>query len=484
LANLKKNLAYNFLLSCSQVLLPIISIPYLSRVLTPEGIGKVSFIDSFTYYFIAIAEFGIVVYGIREAARVKEDKEQLKKLVSELLSLHIITSAITLALYSLSVLFVWKHIQDTRLLVLSFTFLLFNFLSSEWYFIGTERFKYIALRSLAIRIAGLAAMFIFIKGPEDYYIYYGIIVASAIIAFLWNITYLLKEVPVSFRGINFKRHLKYTQIIYFISLTYDITLLLDNVYLRLMSTAAAVGYYAFSMKMVRISTSLITDSLLVFFPRIVSSLNDSKGGHQHVLNRNLQLLLAIGLFLTADQLVLVFLGEQFRPAINDLKILAVFPCIKAYNLFLGNQVLIAWNKEKIYLRSLLVSGLVFTVLALVLSYYFADRGACAALLIAELVTFVMNLYYVKRLVKEIKIFDQWNFFSAAAISCLFIPVIYFIKKINTPLITQLSISVVACLVVYILVQLYVARNTIPLIVKAWITSALFRKSTTTDKHEL
>ena len=484
MANLKKNLVYNFLLSFSQVMLPLISVPYLSRILDPEGIGKVSFIDSFTYYFISIAEFGIAIYGMREVARLRDNVEARGKLVSELLGLHVITSSVTLVLYGVSVFFAWKHIQDMRLLLFSLSYLLINFLACEWYFIGMEKFRYITLRSLLIRIAGLASMFILIKGPEDYYVYYGIIVVSAILSFSWNICLLFKEVPVSFKGITLKKHISHTRVIYFISLTYGITLLLDNVYLRLMSTAAAVGLYAFSMKIVRISSSLITDSLLVFFPRIVVLANDEKSkGPQQVLLRNLQLLiffsipLSIGLFLTADQLVLVFLGEQFRPAIHDVKLLAVFPCLKAYNLFLGNQILIAYNKEKAYLKSLVASGVVFTILALLLSYYFADTGACVALLIAEAVTFTMNLSAVKQLIKGLQLFDTKSFLYALGVSCLFIPVIYLVKKTGVPLIAQLSLSVLACCLVYILIQFFVVRNAILLIIKAWILDTFFRKST-------
>src|SRR3954470_21460936 len=100
LPGVKKNLVYYFILSASQVLLPLISIPYLSRVLDPSGVGKVSFIDSLAYFFVAIAEFGITVYGTREVARHREHSKELSKIISELLLLHVITSAVTVLIYS------------------------------------------------------------------------------------------------------------------------------------------------------------------------------------------------------------------------------------------------------------------------------------------------------------------------------------------------------------------------------------------------
>src|SRR5688572_12230577 len=98
--------------------------------------------DSFTYYFISIAEFGIVVYGIREVARLRDNAERRFKLVVELLTLHAISSAFSLLLYFISVAFVWDKIQDVRLLLFSLSFLLVNFFACEWYFLGMEEFKY------------------------------------------------------------------------------------------------------------------------------------------------------------------------------------------------------------------------------------------------------------------------------------------------------------------------------------------------------
>ncbi len=229
--SLKRNLVYNYILSASQVLLPFLSIPYLSRILTPEGIGRVSFIDSFTYYFITFAEFGIMVYGMRAIARQKDDKEARGKLVSELLALHVVSSGLALILYSIAVFIAWKNIQDLRLLLFSLSFLLVNFFACEWYFLGMEQFRYITLRSLCTRLLGLVSIFILIKEPQDYYIYYGIITTSAIINSLWNNYCLVKAVRISFKNINWRKHIAVAKLTWFLSLTYGVTLMLDNVFL-------------------------------------------------------------------------------------------------------------------------------------------------------------------------------------------------------------------------------------------------------------
>jgi O-antigen/teichoic acid export membrane protein len=470
--SIKKNLVYNFILSASQVFLPLLSIPYISRVLNPAGIGEVSFIDSFTFYFISIAEFGIVVYGMREVARLKSEPEKKAKLVSELLALHIISSSVTLLLYCIAVFVIWNKVHDVRVLYFSLSYLIVNFFACEWYFLGMEKFRYITIRSLLARGLGLISIYILIREPSDYFIYYAIIASSAMINSLWNNYLLFREVPVSFKGIEWKRHVPRLRVTYLISLVYGITLILDNVLLRIVSTASAVGYYAFSIKIVRISTTLLSDSLLVFFPRIVSLLKDNKQRQvQLMITRNLQLLILFsvpicaGVFLLAEPLVIIFLGKQFIPATDNLKILAAFPLLKSYNLFLSKQVLISHNREKLYLNTLIVSSIVFVCSMLILSYKYADTGASFAIMITELLMLSMNYYYVRSTSGHLLVFDIRTFMHAILGASLFVPVIYLIKGIILSPLIVLILSIVSCFVIYMIVQAFVIRNDFMLLLK-------------------
>jgi len=440
--------------------------------LTPAGIGEVSFIDSFTYYFISIAEFGIVVYGMREAAQLKNEEAKKAKLISELIVLHIISSSITLVLYGIAVFFIWNKIHDVRILYFSLSYLIVNFFACEWYFLGMEKFKFITIRSLLSRVLGLISIFLLVNEPSDHYIYYGIIASSAILNSLWNSFLLFRQVPVSFKEMNWKRHIPKLRITYLISLVYGITLLLDNVLLRIVNTASAVGYYAFSMKIVRISTTLLTDSLLVFFPRIVYFIKENNHTQvQLMITRNFQLLIlfsvpiCVGIFLLGEPLIIIFLGKQFIPATENLMILAAFPLLKSYNLFLSRQVLISHNREKLYLNSLLVSGVVFVGLMLVLSYNYADTGASYAIMCAELLMLGMNYYYVKKTSPHLQVFDLRTFSHALIGAILFVPVIYLIRISVSSTLLVLIFSISSCFIIYVLIQLFVIRNDIMVILK-------------------
>ena len=465
MANVKKNLAYNFLLSCSQVLIPLISIPYVSRILEPTGIGKVSFIDSLCYYFVIIADFGIVAYGTREVARRQHQKNELQQLVAELIVLHSMATLASLLLYSVAVFILWEKIQDIRIVLFSVAFLISNAFTCEWYFWGTERFRYITFRSLVTRIMGLIALFIMVQKPSDYYIYYGIVIGAAILNQLANMQLLFRELAVRFRQLQWRRHIRSASLIYFTNLLYSITVLLDNVLLGLVSTVAAVGLYAFSTKIVRIGSNVITDIFLVLYPRTAALLQqENSPALKHTMRRSVQLIILLtipagaGIFLLAKPIVTVLLADSFLPAAHNLLILAVLPFLKTYSLFLGKQVLLSHHKEKLYMYSLVVGSLLFVASTLVLSYYWHDRGASYALIGAEAVTLIISGYYVKKCMPGLPVFDWTVLLQALLGSALFIPVIWLIEKYIAAPLLVLIVSIVICIPLYFIFQLFVMRN--------------------------
>jgi len=461
----------------------MLSIPYVSRILDPEGIGKVSFIDSFTYYFVSIAEFGIMLYGIREVAKERGNHERLGQLVSELITLHVITSLCTMILYAVSVFILWNKIGDVRLIFFSVSFLVVNAFSCEWYFLGTEKFSFITLRILTARLLGLASIFLIIKRPDDYYIYYAIITASAILSHVWNIAILFREVRFSLRTVNWKRHLKFVWIIYLINLCYSVPLMLDNVVLRLVNTASAVGLYAFSVKVVRIGAALITDSFLVFFPRIVSLARDK---HDHQLQQKLLLNIRIvilmsvpmgvGLWLVAHELTSVFFGSKFLQAAESLRLLAVYPFLKGFGLFLSNPVLIAHHKEKAYLRNLIAGVCLFIISAPFLGFYYSYSGACIALIFVEFVIVALNYLSAKKLLPDLRIFDSRTLLHALLGSSLFIPFIQFIKSEIISDFGKLVISLIGCSCIYMLFLFFVVKNNLARQVKYYLVDYFFKRT--------
>ncbi|HYJ38608.1 MAG TPA: flippase [Chitinophagaceae bacterium] len=474
MASIRKNLAFNFLLSASQLLLPLISIPYVSHVLDPEGIGNVSFIDSLTYYFISISEFGIVVYGMREVARLRTDREALTKLVSELLTLHLISTIISIFLYGITIFFLWSRIPDFRLILFSLSFLMVNAFACEWYYYGTEQFRYISLRSILTRLCGLAGIFILVHNPPDYYLYYAIIAGTGIVNILWNVFELRSRLRIRLFISGWKKHISKTWVTYLISLSYSISLMLDSVLLGLVSAAAFVGFYAFAVKLVRLSAMALTDTLLVYFPHVVALLhNQEKEKFQQAILRNVQLLnlfsipIGVGLFFLSNEITSVVFGPAFSPVALDLRILSIVPFLKCYNLFLSKQVLIAYDNEKLYLRSLFASGIIFVLATVLLSYFLKDVGASIAMVIYETCLLFFNYYFVKKTDSTLKVFDWKSVLHALAGAAIFIPLIIFSQRWMEADWLWLTLVIGVSAFAYILFQVFVLKNELMIGLRRW-----------------
>jgi len=465
LSNLKKNLSYNFILSLSQLLFPLISIPYISRVLAPAGIGKVSFIDSLTWYFITFAEFGIITYGIREIAKSPDDPGFLKKLTAELLLLHMITSGVVLVAYVPVVFLLWHKIGDIRLLLFSLSFFVVNFFSCEWYFMGLERFRFVAVRNLTTRVLGLISIFVLITKQSDYYIYYGIITAAATANLLWNTFTLLKEVPLSFRHVNWKKHLRPVFVVFQVTILFSATLWLDNILLGFLGGAVALGYYTFAAKVIRVSGSLITDSMYVLFPRMVSLLQHES--QERFANTNLQSIrlfttlaipLSVGMFLLAEPFTALYFGPAFSRVFIDIKILALYPFIKCYSLYLTKQMLQPFGHDKLVVKGLLAGVIVLVISMAILCPFWQDAGASVSLILSELVIAAYFTWWLRKRYAHIQLFDFITLLQAAGTSLLFIPIVFITQRMGIHTLPQFFVMVLACIIVYFVVQLAVCRN--------------------------
>jgi O-antigen/teichoic acid export membrane protein len=472
--SVKKNLLYTFLLSFSQVAFPLLSIPYISRILSPDGIGRVGFIDSLTYYFIVIAEFGIVTYGIREVARKRGDPIGLKKLVSELLSLHLLTSFISIAIYLLLLFVFYRQVDEIRLVYFSLSFLLVNAFYCEWYFWGTEKFKYITIRSLITRLLGLASIFLLVNQTDDYVIYYGIITGTAAINLLWNFFRLSKEVGISFRNLQWRKHLSTVSVTYRISLVYSVVIMLDNVFLQLLSTSIAVAYYMFAAKIVRIASALVTDTLLVMYPRIVTQVFEKKTeAMQATVQQSAQIIvlttipMAAGMFLLADKLTLVYFGAAFLPLAVNLKILCLYPFLKAFGLFLNKQLLMPFDKEKLVLRGLTIGMIVFILFTIPLSYFYADKGMSISIMVSELAVVIMNVFYIRESGVKISKVVRSSFLHAVLGTLFFLPVIYLTEQVSPDLLVQLVAAMVLCILLYFAFLALIKNTLVISFIQSW-----------------
>lgn len=395
---LKKNLLYNILLSISQVLFPFITIPYISRVLSAEGIGQVAAIDSFSYFIVTLADLGFGAYAVREIAAVQENAMKRKKRVSELLSLHLLSSAVCLLL--LSVYFFWRgqFVYPSPLWQLSLAFIALQAFNTEWYYWGMERFSYIALRSIATRILGIIILFTCVQHASDTAWYYGTIVFTLLLNIVSNSIPLWKQ--LTWQSKSFSKDLRACIPTYVIAVIHSITLMLDNVVLSITASFSAVAFYSQAAKIVRLSSAFITDSTTVLFPRTSALLakNDLMAAKQlqqdsMSLSLLLALPLSVGLFVFADPFTRIYFSDSLMPIAYNIKIMSAYPVLKSCSLLYSRQVFMANRLDAIALRGYAWGAVTFIITATALTLLWKDNGNAWAIIFSEVAVLV---YFIRQ----------------------------------------------------------------------------------------
>ena len=266
--SLKSNFIMNAILTMSQFIFPLITFPYVSRILLPEGTGKVSFATSIISYFAIFAQLGIPTYGIRACAKVRDNKEELSRTVQELFIINLIMSGIAyVALLGAIAVIPRLHQEKELILIVSLT-ILFNAIGMEWLYKALEQYTYITIRSIIFKFIALLAMFALIHQQSDYVIYGGISIFASSASNIFNFLHAHKYISLKPLGqYNFQRHLKAVVIFFAMSCATTIYTHLDTVMLGFMTSDVEVGYYNAAVKIKTILVSIVTSLGVVLLPR-------------------------------------------------------------------------------------------------------------------------------------------------------------------------------------------------------------------------
>ena len=169
--SIKKNAAINALLQIANIIFPLITFPYVSRVLLVEANGRLNFCANIISYFTLFATLGLSTYGIKAVARRRNNKDELSKTVQELLIINIFTTVLTIIVLILSILFIPRFNKEWILLLIYSVNIILNVAGLSWLYTGLEEFSYITKRSIVFKFLGVLLMFVFVHSPDDYIIY-------------------------------------------------------------------------------------------------------------------------------------------------------------------------------------------------------------------------------------------------------------------------------------------------------------------------
>lgn len=400
--SISTNYIYNTILKVLNILFPMITFPYIARVLTASGVGKINFSLSVISYFILISRIGIPMYGIRECAKYRDNKKKLTKTVQEILIINLGSLILSLILFYL-ILFnsnILSNYKDV-LLILSIN-IISTTIGMEWFYQAIEEYKYITLRNIFVKIVSLVLIFLLIRKQNDYNIYAFILVISVSLSYLYNFFYSRTYINLfkKYSHYNFKKHIKPIFLLFAMSVSISIYTHLDKVMLGILTNDEAVGYYTSANKLVRVIVSLVTSLGTVLLPRMSYYIkNDLTKEINNLIDKSLNFIFllaipaSVGVFMLAKPIILIFTGSGYTEAITTVRILSPVILIIGLSNLIGVQILLSHGKEKFTLISTSIGAVTNFVLNLLLIQKFNHNGAAIATIVAETSVVTAQIYF-------------------------------------------------------------------------------------------
>lgn len=403
--SVKINFIMNSLLSMSSLIFPMITFPYISRVLLPSGTGKISFALSIVSYFSLFAQLGIPTYGIRTCSKVRDNRKELSKTVHELFLINTVMSILSYLLLVVAVLFVPQFKRDPLLFLISGMVIAFNDLGMEWLYQALEKYSYIAMRTIVFKIVALLLMFGLVKQPSDYIMYCLINVLASSGSKVLNFVQVKKYIDIKFLGnYHFRRHIKPIVVFFTMSCAVTIYTNLDVAMLGFLKSDVEVGYYNAAVKIKTILVSIVTSLGAVLLPRTSYYVeNNMKKEYVTIVRKAVRVVLLISVPLAiyftiyARECVIFLSGSLYENAIIPMKVIMPTLILIGLTNIIGFQILIPNEKENVVMKSEIWGAVVDLAINIILIPSLASTGAAIGTLVAEL---VVLLYQFKQLTKE------------------------------------------------------------------------------------
>lgn len=407
--SIKENSILNVIKTISSIIFPLITFPYISRVLLPNNVGKINFGTSFISYFSMIASLGITTYAIRECSAVRDDKSKLSKKASEIFSINICTTLVAYALLAIS-LVLYRKLDNYRvLIIIQSTTILFVTLGADWINSAMEDFKYITIRTIAFQLISLLLMFCFVRMPDDYLKYAIISVFSSSGANIVNVFYRRRFCKVKFtKKMNWKIHFKPIFLLFVMIMAQTVFSSADQTMLGIMKGDYEVGIYSTALKIENIILQVAASLVWVVMPRL--SIYFAEGDFSKIndmLKKTLSIFMVLGcpaiagVWALSNEIVSIIGGKEFLDASKPLNILMLaFAFSLIGGSFLGNMVLLPSKKENIYMWICCITAVFNVITNYVLIPY---GGASAAALTTALSSFLIMILLLIKKDKRIKL---------------------------------------------------------------------------------
>ncbi len=403
------NAFLNSLRSLLNIIFPLITFPYISRVLNVVGIGKYNFSNSIVSYFQLIGTLGISTYAIREGTKYRNNERQISRFSSEVFTINVVSTILAYILLFIS-LIIFNNLRSYTACILILSLQIFlTTIGTEWIYQIFEDYTYITIRSIIFQIISLILLFVFIKSENDYLKYAAITVFSAAGSNIFNFMYARRfcRINLVFK-FDWKKHLVPILIIWAVSISTTIYSSSDLTILGIMKNNYSVGLYSVSSKIYQIAKTLLASIVIVTVPRLSLLFGQKKiKEYNDILVRltNTLIMLTLptttGVIMLSREIIMIVSGSHYMRATSSLSILSASYVFSLLAWILMDCVLYPAKREKLVLRSTIVSAILNFVLNLIFIPQFSENAAAVSTVIAEICMTCLNFYFARDIVKNV-----------------------------------------------------------------------------------
>lgn len=403
MASVKKNFIYNSIYQVLLILLPLITTPYVSRILGPESIGQFSYNYAIAVLFVMFAMLGLNNYGNRTIAEFKDSSDKLREKFWEVYAMQFVVSMTVLLVYFLYAILINKSILSMVMMihVASAVF------DVNWLFFGLELFKYTTIRSVLVKTVMTLCIFLFVKTESDLILYSVIICFSSVLSQLLLWPYVFKTIrPIKISWNKVVKHVLPNLVLFIPVVAIGMYRYMDKVMLGAMSSDVEVGFYESSDKIVYVPMALITALGAVMLPRVANLMSKN---NKTMINKYMEKsiyfamlissLLCFGIMAVSKSFVPLYYGSGFEKCIYLFYILLPSCLFLAFANVIRTQYLIPAKKDKIYVISVVAGAIVNIVSNLILIPVLQSIGAAIGTLLAQIFVCLFQAFMVKSDIK-------------------------------------------------------------------------------------
>lgn len=446
-STIKKNYIYNLLSQLLTIIIPVITTPYISRVLGAQAIGDFSYTTGIVSYFCMIAMLGTANYAQREIAKKHDSKDDVSQIFFEILSIRIVMIVLVFICYLLFLsLPALKHYR-TLFSVQVISFVAWGF-DISWLYQGLEKFKITAARNSIVKIVSTVLIFLLVRKESDLILYTIIFCSSDLIGNLTMWPYLKRSInKISIKSLNFLRHMRGVWELFIPNVAIQLYTVFDKTMLGSLVDTLQVGYYSQAEKIIKIILVAISSLFIVLLPRF-AYLNEQGGDNKANdyfttairYTYFMAIPLTVGCVCVSSSFVPIFFGPGYEEVVPLMKILSLLFIVMSIEKLLGT-ILIAYNKHNIYTLSVIIASAINILLnaLFIVVFHFDAIGVAVASVIAEFVAMLVQLINLPSCFQRKSIFISCKNYVFSGL--MMFVILFFVEKLKLSNFYSLIISV-------------------------------------------